>query len=106
MAGQSRVGKIPVVAFSSSAGEPYDSAFKAVTSPHDVVYLQDIAEAIEAAHKRGDDVLHADMGHWSARGHRLVGSLIGEHLRAIIPTASQTQSKDTQQMAFRHLIDR
>jgi hypothetical protein len=96
---RSRVGGIPIVAFSSSGGEPYDSAFKAISFPNDVVFLQDIAEAVEAAHKRGDDVFHADMGHWSVGGHRLIGSRIGEHLRAMIPSVSQIQSRDTEEMA-------
>jgi len=91
-----RVGRIPIVAFSCETAEPYDSAFKAISSHYDVVFLQDIAEAVGAAYKRGDDVLHADMGHWSVGGHRLVGSLIGEHLRAKIPRVSQTQSRNTE----------
>ena len=95
---RSRVGRIPIVSFSCEAGEPYDSAFKEISSHYDVVFLQDIAEAVEAAYKRGDDVFHADMGHWSVGGHRLVGSLIGEHLRAMIPRVSQTQSRDTEEM--------
>jgi hypothetical protein len=96
---RSRVGRIPIVAFPSGTGEPYDSAYKAISSQYDIVYLQDIAEAVEAAHKRGDDVLHADMGHWSVGGHRLVGRLISEHLRAIIPSVSQTQSRGTEEIA-------
>jgi len=96
---RSRVGRIPIVAFPSGTGEPYDSAYKAISSQYDIVYLQDIAEAVEAAHKRGDDVLHADMGHWSIGGHRLVGSLISKHLRAIIPSVSQNQSRGTEEIA-------
>ena len=95
---RSRVGSIPIVSFSCEAEEPYDSTFKEISSHYDVVFLQDIAEAVEAAYKRGDDVLHADMGHWSVGGHRLIGSLIGEHLRAMIPRVSQTQSRDTEEM--------
>ena len=72
---------------------------RTISSHYDVVFLQDIAEAVEAAHKRGDDVLHADMGHWSVGGHRLVGSLLSEHLRAMIPGGSQIQSRDTKEMA-------
>jgi hypothetical protein len=93
---RSRVGRIPIVSFSCEAEEPYDSAFKEISSHYDVVFLQNIAEAVEAAYKRGDDVLNADMGHWSVGGHRLVGSLIGEHLRAMIPRVSQTQSRNTE----------
>ncbi|MDN5940433.1 MAG: SGNH/GDSL hydrolase family protein [Nitrospira sp.] len=96
---RSRVGRIPIIAFSCVDGEPYDSAFKVISSHYDVVFLQDIAEAVGAAHKRGDDVLHADMGHWSVEGHRLAGSLISEHLRAMIPSVSQIQSRDTKEMA-------
>jgi hypothetical protein len=96
---RSRVGKIPIVAFSCGAGEPYDSAFKVISSRYDVVFFQDIAKAVGAAHKRGDDVLHADMGHWSVGGHRLVGSLLSEHLRAMTSGGSQIQSRDTKEMA-------
>lgn len=65
---RSRVGRIPIVSFSCEAKEPYDSAFKEISSHYGVVFLQDIAEAVEAAYKRGDDVPHADMGHWSVGG--------------------------------------
>jgi len=89
---RSRVGRIPIVAFSCGGGEPYDSAFKVISSHYDVVFLQDIAEAVGAEHKRGEDVLDADLGHLNGRGHRLVGSLISEHLRAMIPGGSKTHA--------------
>ena len=89
---RSRVGRIPIVAFSCGGGEPYDSAFKVISAHYDVVFLQDIAEAVGAEHKRGEDVLDADLGHWNVRGHRLAGSLISEHLRAMIPGGSKTHA--------------
>ena len=92
---RARVGKIPIVAFSCGGWEPYGSAFKVISSHYDVVFLQDIAEAVGAEQKRGEDVLHADLEHWNVRGHRLAGSLISEHLRAMIPGGSKTQSRDT-----------
>lgn len=96
---RSRVGRIPIVAFSCVGGEPYDSAFKEISSHYDVVYLQDIGEAVVAAHKRGEDVLQADFGHWNVRGHRLVGSLINDHLRAMLSGGSQIQIRDAKEMA-------
>ena len=96
---RSRVGRIPIVAFSCGGGEPYDSAFKVISSHYDVVFLQDIAGAVGAEHKRGEDVLDADLGHWNVRGHRLVGSLISEHLRAMLSGGSQIQIRDTKEMA-------
>lgn len=96
---RSRAGKTPIVAFSCTAGEPYDSAFKAISSQYDILFFRDVAEAVGAAHKRGDEVLHADMGHWSVGGHRLAGSLIRGHLRAVISSVSKTQSRDTEEMA-------
>ena len=96
---RSRVGRIPIVAFSCGGGEPYDSAFKVISSHYDVVFLQDIAEAVGAEHKRGEDVLQADFGHWNVRGHRLVGSLINDHLRAMLSGGSQIQIRDTKEMA-------
>jgi hypothetical protein len=97
---RSRVGRIPIVAFSCVGGEPYDSAFKEISSHYDVVFLRDIGEAVTAEHKRGEDVRHADFGHWNVRGHRLVGSLIIEHLRAMISAGSQILDGDTDEKTF------
>jgi hypothetical protein len=96
---RSRVGGIPIVAFSCTAGEPYDSAFKAISSQYDVLFLQDIAEAVGAAHKGGDDVFDAALGHWSVGGHRLAGSLLGEHLRALTSSSSESHRRDAEKMA-------
>ncbi len=93
---RSRVRGIPIVAFTSSGGEPYDTAFKTISSQNAVVFLHDIAEAVGVAHKRGIDVFHADLGHWSVEGHRLIGTLIAEHLRAMIPTVSHDRDGHTQ----------
>jgi hypothetical protein len=80
-----RVGDVPIVAFSCWKAEPYDSAFKVISAKSDVTFLPDIAGAVAAAHDRGEDVLHVDMGHWSVEGHRLAGLLISEHLRDLFP---------------------
>jgi len=80
-----RVGDIPIVAFSCWKAEPYDTAFKTISAQSDVIFLPDIAGEVGAAHDRGADVLHVDMGHWSVEGHRLAGSLISDHLRILFP---------------------
>jgi len=80
-----RVGDVPIVAFSCWKAEPYDSAFKTISAQSDIMFFPDIAGALRAAHDRGEDVLHADMGHWSVEGHRLAGSLISEHLHDLFP---------------------
>jgi len=90
---RSRVRGTPIVAFASSGGEPYDTAFKAISSQNAVVFLDDIAEAVNAAHKRGLDVYHADLGHWSIEGHRLIGTRIAEHLRAMMPNLSHGRNE-------------
>lgn len=80
-----RVGDVAIVAFSCWKAEPYDSAFKTISAQSDIMFFPDIAGALRAAHDRGEDVLHADMGHWSVEGHRLAGSLISEHLHDLFP---------------------
>lgn len=87
-----RVGDIPIVAFSCRKAEPYDTAFKTISIQSGVTFLPDIAGEIGAAHDRGEDVFHIDMGHWSVEGHRLAGSLISDHLRALFPNLFQPSS--------------
>jgi len=80
-----RVGDVPIVAFSCWKAEPYDTAFATISAQSGVIFLPDIAGEVGAAHDRGEDVFHKDMGHWNVEGHRLAGSLISDHLRTLFP---------------------
>ncbi|HNI20708.1 MAG TPA: SGNH/GDSL hydrolase family protein, partial [Nitrospira sp.] len=77
---RARVGATPVVAFNCKAVEPYNAALKNISGRHDIIFLDEIAEAVDFAARQGRDVFHADGAHWSEEGHKLVGEMLVKRL--------------------------
>jgi hypothetical protein len=77
-----RVGRIPVVAFSGDVGpDIYGEALRAIALRHGFVYVDGVAEAIEAARAAGTVVDGApDDTHWNRRGHEIAGAILRDRL--------------------------
>lgn len=81
---RTRVGTTPIVAFNCKAIEPYNAALKDISRRHGIVFLDEIAEAVDSAARRGTDVFHADGAHWSEEGHQVVGEILAKHLKQLL----------------------
>jgi hypothetical protein len=79
-----RVGTVPIVAFNCKAVEPYNTVLKDISWEHGIVFLDEVAAAVDAAASRGEDVFHADGAHWSEEGHRVVGEALAKYLNVLI----------------------
>lgn len=81
---RARVGTRPIMAFDCAQAEPYNQAFRDISSHHDITYWEDVAPVIQAAADRGEDVYAADGGHWNERGHELAARALADHLRTAL----------------------
>jgi hypothetical protein len=75
-----RVGDIPVVAFSCDDRWPYHDALADISARHDIRFVAEVADGIEAAEDRGTSA-KAEDGHWNRHGHALAARAILAHLR-------------------------
>ena len=82
---RARVGSRPIMAFDCAQAEPYNQAFRDISTHHAITYWEDVAPVVQAAADRGEDVYAADGGHWNERGHELVAQRLATHLRATLP---------------------
>ena len=78
---RARVGAVPILAISCDTEEPYTRELKKISERHDIIFLDEAAQAVQRALQRGEDVLHADKGHWNEHGHRIVGEVLLGHLQ-------------------------
>ena len=78
---RARVGTVPIVAISCDNKEPYIRELKKISKRHDITFLDEAAQAVQMAIQHGEDVLHADKGHWNEQGHQIVGEILVAHLR-------------------------
>ena len=77
-----RVGRVPIVGFVCRGDSPlYLDALKEISLRHGFIFADDVAEFIEAAVERGEDVLHADAMHWNEAGHRLAAGAIANRIQ-------------------------
>jgi hypothetical protein len=76
-----RVGKVPIVGFVCRGYQPYLDALKEISLHHGFIFIDEVAESIEAAVERGEDVLHSDRGHWNEAGHRLAARAIANRIK-------------------------
>ncbi len=79
---RTRVGNVPIMAFNCTTDQPYTEAFKRISAHHDIVFWDDVAEAVQVAQARGEDVIRPDE-HWNEKGHRIVGETIATHLKSM-----------------------
>lgn len=79
---RSRAGGVPIIAFGCDSEEPYASGFAEIAARHDIVFLRDVAAAVESAERRGLHVRTSDGFHWNELGHRIVAERILSHLRS------------------------
>jgi hypothetical protein len=75
-----RVGTVPIVAFNCGNAQPYDEATALISAHHGIEYWADVAEVVEQAFGRGEDVYTPDE-HWTEHGHHLVADMVVKHLK-------------------------
>jgi hypothetical protein len=90
---RSRVGSLPIVAFSCNTQEPYTDALKRISSHQGIIFLDDVAESVQVAKDRGDDVFVSDKAHLNELGNFLVGKTIAVHLSKFIRRPTATASR-------------
>lgn len=73
------------MAFDCVHTEPYDQAFREISTHYAITYWDDIGAVVRDADQRGEDVYASDGGHWNERGHELVAQAIAAHLRTELP---------------------
>jgi lysophospholipase L1-like esterase len=76
-----KAGTKRILAFNCQRREPYDEAFKKISTNHDITYMDDVALVVVEAKQRGEDVYAADGAHWNEKGHELAARTIAEHFR-------------------------
>lgn len=76
-----RAGRVPVVAFSADDDQPYTNAFEEISQHHDIPYLEEVAQAVIEAEKRGVVCRAEDQGHWNETGHQIAGQTLAAYLR-------------------------
>lgn len=81
---RARAGARPIVAFTCKAVEPYNTALKEISHEHGILFVEEVALAVDEAARRGEDVFHADGAHWSETGHRVAGEVLARHLRSLL----------------------
>ena len=74
-----RVGETPIIAFSVDNTWPYSEAFRQIFRSHNILFIEDIHEAIRKKGREGFSLL--DGTHWSPIGHRIGGTVLAERLR-------------------------
>ena len=79
---RARAGGRPIMAFDCVHAEPYDQAFREISTHYAITYWDDIGAVVRDADQRGEDVYASDGGHWNERGHELVAQALATHIRA------------------------
>ena len=85
---RARVGTRPIMAFNCAQAEPYNQAFRDISTHHGITYWEDVAPVVQAAADRGEDVYAADGGHWNERGHELAARALADHIRTELTRTS------------------
>ena len=88
---RTRVGTRPIMAFNCGQSEPYNQAFRDISTHHGITYWDDVAPTIQAAADRGEDVYAADGGHWNERGHELAARVLADHLQTELARTPRRQ---------------
>ena len=83
---RARAGTRPIMAFNCVEEEPYNQAFRDISAHHAIAYWGDVAQVVQDADTRGEDVFGADGSHWNERGHELAAQALAKHLRAELPS--------------------
>ena len=78
---RARTGSIPILSFSCDGGEPYNKAFKQVSSHHDIIFLEGVGEQIQEQANNGLDLYAEDHAHWNENGHRIAGEFLAKLFR-------------------------
>ena len=71
------------MAFNCTTHEPATEAFKQISSHHGIIFLKDVAEVVQAAQDRGEDVSASDE-HWNGLGSKKAGEVIASHLSLLL----------------------
>ena len=87
-----RVGSIPIVAFNCSDGDVWVNAFRTISAHHNILFLEEVAEAVAQAARQGEDVMWSDGGHWAELGHQIAGKTLVKHLAPLFKTSVSTKS--------------
>ncbi len=78
---RSRVGDIPVLAFSCDDGPQYVKAFKEISRHHGIMFLEDVAGSVKRAEDNGTMVRAGAYPHLNEMGHRIVAGVIADYLK-------------------------
>ena len=73
---RARVGKTPIYAFNCTTDEPYTTAFEAIARHYNIQFWRNVAEAVQDAVNKGEDVFASDGDHWNEYGHSLVAAAL------------------------------
>jgi hypothetical protein len=80
-----RAGSTPIIGFHVGAWSPfgpeYVEAIDDIARQNDILLLDDIDKAVQAAEKKGAVARAADGGHWNELGHRIAGEAIATHFK-------------------------
>ena len=77
---RARVARRPIMAFNCVEKEPYSQALRDISAHHGITYWDDVAQAVQAAAERGEDVYASDGGHWNEHGHELAAKALAKHI--------------------------
>ena len=75
--------QIPIYVFAAADSAPFYETFKALSSLHNITFLEGVPQALRYAEEQGVVTMTADRVHWNEAGHAIVAEQLLRYFRKL-----------------------
>ena len=86
--GARRIAPAQIVAFNCDIAEPYNRHFQRLAKQVGMIFLDDVARAVQHSAEEGNDVYHADSTHWNEKGDAIAAGVLGDTVKKLLEQGS------------------